>query len=139
MTVEYEGLVVPGPTVTPVSEPFWNAITRKEFILQKCSDCEKFVFYPRSHCPFCWSGNLIWEKASGRGRLKTWSIVHTPGHTGWKIATPYIVGLVELEEGPTMLSHLLIDDRQNLAIGLPLQVHFEKCGEHWLPFFKNEG
>ncbi len=139
MTVEYQSLLVPGPTATPVSEPFWNAVARKEFILQKCSDCEEFVFYPRSHCPFCWSENLNWEKASGKGRLKTWTIVHTPGHPGWKIATPYVVGLVELKEGPTMLSHLLIDDREKLAIGLPLQVQFQKCGAHWLPFFKNEG
>ncbi|THE09575.1 hypothetical protein E1I69_21880 [Bacillus timonensis] len=138
MTVEYQSLLVPGPTVTPVSEPFWKAVARKEFILQKCSDCKEFVFYPRSHCPYCWSENLSWKKASGRGRLKTWSIVHKPGHPGWNIATPYMVGLVELEEGPTMLSHLIIDDDpQNLAIGLPLQVYFQKCGEHWLPFFKN--
>nr|WP_304214336.1 OB-fold domain-containing protein [Fredinandcohnia onubensis] len=136
MTVEYEGIIVPGPTITPISEPFWNAVKRKVFILQRCSDCMKFVFYPRSLCPHCWIGNLVWEKVSGRGILKTWSIVHTPGHPGWKIATPYVVGLVELEEGPTMLSHLLIDNRQELEMGLPLQVHYQKCGEHWLPFFK---
>jgi uncharacterized protein len=130
-------LTVPGPTITPVTKPFWDAIQRHEFVLQRCIDCKRWIFYPRTLCPHCWSDRLEWEPASGKGRLKTWCVVHRPGHPAWEAVTPFVLGLVELEEGPTMLSHLLIDPAQDLHIDLPLQVHYVKCGDLWLPFFKS--
>nr|WP_304220346.1 OB-fold domain-containing protein [Fredinandcohnia onubensis] len=135
MIENFESLMVPGPTITPITKPFWDAVARKEFILQKCCDCGEWVFYPRSHCPHCWSNQLEWKPASGEGTLKTWSIVHRPGHPGWSEVTPYALGVVELEEGPSMLTHLLVDSDQELKIGQPLKVKYIKCNEVWLPFF----
>lgn len=64
------------------------------------------MFYPRGHYTRCWSDDLRWNDASGLGVVKSFSHVHKPGHPGWKPAAPYIVILVELDEGPTMLSLL---------------------------------
>src|SRR4051794_34791054 len=124
MSEHFENLVVPGPTITAVSKPFWDAVARKEFILQKCNDCNEWVFYPREICPHCWSTYLEWTPASGNAALKTWGIVHRPGHPAWQEVAPYVLGIVELEEGPTMMTHLLLELDQELHIGLPLQVNF---------------
>lgn len=137
MIEKIENLTVPGPTVTPTTKPFWDAVARGEFILQKCCDCSKWVFYPRSHCPHCWSNQLEWVPASGKGKLKTWSVVHRPGHPAWGEVAPYTLGVVELKEGPTMLTHLLVEPNQELKIGLPLQVKPVKVNNVWLPFFEN--
>lgn len=136
MSEYFENLVTPGPTITSVSEPFWDAVAQKEFILQKCTDCNQWVFYPRTICPHCWSNNLEWRPASGKAHLKTWGIVHRPGHPAWQEVAPYVLGVVELEEGPTMLTHLLLDETKDLHIGLPLQVSYTKINKVWLPFFK---
>ncbi|CAM3895931.1 Zn-ribbon domain-containing OB-fold protein [Lederbergia lenta] len=136
MIENYEKLNVPGPTITSVSKPFWDAVAQKEFILQKCIDCHEWVFYPRTICPHCWSDQLEWIPASGKGRLKTWGVVHKPGHPAWSEVAPYVLGIVELDEGPTMMSHLLLDPKRDLHIGLPLEVSFTKCNTVWLPFFK---
>lgn len=138
MIKQLESLTIPGPTITPVTKPFWDAIEKREFILQKCTDCREWVFYPRLLCPHCWSDHLEWAPASGKGRLKTWSVVHRPGHPAWETVTPYLLGLVELAEGPTMLTHLLIDPSYPLSVGLPLRVRYTKCGDLSLPFFERE-
>ncbi|WP_226036047.1 Zn-ribbon domain-containing OB-fold protein [Aquibacillus saliphilus] len=135
MMNKYADLTVPGPTITPISKPFWDAIEQGEFILQHCKDCQKWVFYPRSHCPHCWSNQLEWKQASGKAQLKTWSTVHRAGHPAWQAITPYIVGVVELEEGPSMMTHLLVDAPNQLKIGDPLNVHYVQCNDTWLPFF----
>ncbi|MFK9094209.1 Zn-ribbon domain-containing OB-fold protein [Bacillus salipaludis] len=133
---KFENLKVPGPTVTPVSKPFWEAVANHKLILQKCTDCNKWVFYPRMHCSHCWSGNLVWEQVSGKARLKTWSVVHRSGHPGWEEITPFVLGVVELEEGPSMMSHLLLKPFEDLQIGLPLVVRYIRCNDVWLPFFE---
>jgi uncharacterized OB-fold protein len=66
-------------------------------------------------------------------------MVHKPGHPAWEAVVPFVLGLVELEEGPTMLSYLLLDPLQPLRIGLPLRVRYTKCGDVWLPFFEHHG
>ncbi len=95
-------LNTPGPTIIALTEPFWKAAGDGKLLIQRCEDCGKAVFYPRAICPHCWSRKLRWEPASGRGTLKSFSVVHKPGHPGWIPAAPYVVGLVQLEEGPTM-------------------------------------
>jgi uncharacterized OB-fold protein len=125
-------LKVPGPTNSPLDAPFWQAAADHRFVLQHCSDCRRWVFYPRQICPHCWSRNLSFAPASGRGRLKTWSVIHRPGHPGWEPIAPYAIGLIELAEGPTMLSHILTDAP---ALHLPLQVSFTRVGGETLPCF----
>lgn len=129
-------LGVPGPTITPVTKPFWDGAARKELLIQKCSDCEKHVFYPRTHCPHCWSNQLEWVQVSGKAKIKTFSVVHRPGHPGWQEAAPFPLGIVELEEGPSMLTQLLVDSPEELKQGAELQVKFVEVNEVWLPFFE---
>lgn len=109
MTVDLSTLETPGPTKTKITIPFWDAVEEGKLLLQHCKQCDTKVFYPRTICPQCWSNQLDWIEASGDGILKSFSIVYKPGHPAWLPVTPYIVGLVELEEGPTMLSYIISD------------------------------
>lgn len=128
-------LDVPGPTRTAVSEPFWAAIDQGQFVLQRCRLCGDWVFYPRALCPHCWSDELDWQPAIGKGILKTFSVVHRAGHPGWQPATPYAVGLVALAESPTMLSHILVPPEE-LSVGMPLKLRITRIGAVLLPCFE---
>lgn len=127
----------PEPTVTPITKPFWDEIANHRFTLQQCDDCNEWIFYPRAHCPHCFGSRLNWKEASGKGSLKSWSIVHRAGHPAWQEKAPYVVGVVELEEGPSLLSHILVPSEE-LAYRMPLMVTYEQIGSYTLPFFKKQ-
>lgn len=135
MTETLTDLKVPGPTVTTLTEPFWTAAETGQLLIQRCSDCGRAVFYPRAICPHCWSDALAWEVASGAGRLKSFSQIWKPGHPGWIPATPYVVGLVELAEGPTMLSHILTGEGAP-KVGESVTFEATYIGGRVLPCFK---
>lgn len=129
------GLSVPGPTKIALTEPFWTAAEEGRLTVQKCGSCEKHVFYPRGRCPHCWADALIWVQVSGQGKLKSYSEVHKPGNEGWVPAAPYYVGLIELDEGPTMLSHVLSET--GLSIGETIRFSPTNVGGRVLPCFHN--
>jgi uncharacterized OB-fold protein len=135
MSVDLDLLKTPDPTITALTAPFWQAAAQGRLVIQRCEACGKAVFYPRPICPHCWSNRLAWREASGRGRLKSFSVVHKPGHPGWLPAVPYVVGLVELEEGPTMLSFIVAEEAA-CAVGQKLTLAPTRIGGRMLPAFK---
>ncbi len=139
MTALLAHLQVPGPFPNPVTRPFWDAVQNHQLALQRCADCRKWVFYARHHCPHCWSQTLSWEAASGKGVLKSFSVIHRAGHSAWQAATPYLIALVQLDEGPTMLSQLLVDDPTQARIGGAVSLRCVQVGERMLPFFEPSG
>lgn len=132
---ELSELKVPGPTEIALTGLFWAAASAGKLMIQRCSDCEEAVFYPREICPHCWSEHLSWFEASGNGMLKSFSVVHKPAHPGWVPVAPYIVGLVELEEGPTMLSHILANN-VTPVVGRALRLKPTNIGGRILPAFE---
>lgn len=129
------GLEVPGPTVTERTEPFWKSAEEGTLLIQRCASCGHVIMYPRSHCPVCWSDDLSWIEAKGTGRLKSFSEIHKPGHHGWTAAAPYTVILVQLDEGPTMLSHL-VGKQDDTAVGDKLRLRPTNVGGRVLPCFE---
>ncbi len=136
---ELSGLSTPGPTVTQTSSKFWESAKDGLLMIQNCSECDHNFFYPRTICPKCWSQKLVWKEASGKGRLKSYSVVHKPGHPAWEPATPYVVGLVEIEEGPTLLSIIVTDSDYECNIGEPLLLAPTNVSGRVLPAFKPVG
>jgi uncharacterized protein len=134
---ELQNISLPSPTITPVSQPFWEGIRAGQLRLQQCDKCEQWIFYPREHCPHCFHHSLTWKKSSGRGRLKTWSVIHRAGHPAWQKHTPYVVGVVSLEEGPSLLTHLLIEEAA-LTYNMDVEMDISEIGPHPLPFFKKQ-
>ena len=139
MTELIQSLSIPGPIPTGTSMPFWKAAQLGELALQRCSDCDAWFFYARTHCPRCWSHCLNWHAASGTGVIKSFSVVHRPGHPAWAPAAPYVIALVELQEGPTMLSQLLGDERLSAQIGQGVKLCCVPVGQFTLPFFELTG
>jgi hypothetical protein len=95
-------------------------------------------FYPRPLCPACLSRRVRWVDASGRGRLHTFVINHRPPR-GFPVAAPFVIGIVELEEGPRMMSHIVgvTPDPAALRCDMPLEVVFEDLtAEITLPKFR---
>ncbi|WP_347836147.1 zinc ribbon domain-containing protein [Gracilibacillus sp. JCM 18860] len=55
---------LPKPTITPpISQPFWDNLKQKKLSLQVCQSCDKWIFYPRHHCPYCFGTSLVWREA----------------------------------------------------------------------------
>ncbi|MBJ7556481.1 Zn-ribbon domain-containing OB-fold protein [Marinomonas spartinae] len=130
----FANLKVPGPTKTPLTEPFWQAAAKGELHTQYCERCHSYVFYPREVCPFCWSNQLTWCQLSGQAKIKTYTTIWKPGHPSWAAVTPYTVGVIQLAEGPSMLALLLLE-REQLEIGLPVSFKTINLGGQMMPAF----
>ena len=135
------GLSVAPPTPTAESRPWWDAMREGRFTVQSCRACGTAQGYPRTRCVRCWSGDLSFVAASGRAELVTHSEVHRPGQASWGALAPYYVGLVRLDEGATLLTHLLADrlpEGRRPHVGDRCEVVLTRLGEWVLPFFRIE-
>jgi uncharacterized OB-fold protein len=125
----------PKPVVDSDSQPFWEGLTKNELMIQQCEDCKKHIFYPRFLCPNCFSEQVTWTKASGHGQIYSYTVVHR-AFGPFAEQTPYVVGIVELDEGVRMMTRI-IGDREQIAIGKSVNVTFEQVDEELtLPYFK---
>lgn len=129
------GVPVSPPTPSALSLPFWEAAAEGRLQLLRCTDCLRLAAYPREICPHCWSTDRSWTEVSGRGEVQTFTSVHRAGNAGWQSVTPYVVGLVRLEEGPVLLTQFS-DDADALHEGAPCEVVFTRVGAWTLPFFR---
>jgi uncharacterized OB-fold protein len=127
----------PMPVPQPETEFYWQKARAHELWLMRCDDCGTAYFYPRSICPVCFSRNTGWFKASGRGTLYAFSIVHRAPRPGFQV--PYVAAMVELEEGAHMPTNLVDvePDPSAIHIGMPVEVVFEDLtDEIALPKFR---
>ena len=132
---DYKG---PIPLPTPETRPFWEAARRHELQLRRCRACGRHHFYPRAACPHCLSADLEWRRASGRGTLHTFTVVHR-GQRDFPLPAPYVIAIVELAEGPRLMSNLvgIEPDPAKIRIGLPVEVVFDDVtSEIALPRFR---
>ena len=90
----------------PLVTGFRSGLAKGELLVQKCESCGKFNMYPRHACPFCQSFTLGWHRASGRGRLKSFTVLRAGAPEGFETDLPYGIGIVQLEEGVQMLCRL---------------------------------
>lgn len=127
----------PAPVPTPATQPFWDGTKAGELRLQRCGDCAEHVFYPRARCPSCGSPRLRWTTVSGRARLSSYVINHVPA-PGFADDVPHIIAIVQLDEGPRMMTNLVNvpPDPRALPLDLPLEVVFKSRGDHALPLFQ---
>lgn len=130
----------PVPVPTPETRPFWDGCAAGELRIQRCLDCRRPYFYPRTVCPSCGSVNVEWFTASGRATLYSYVINHRPAR-GFEDEGPYAIAVVELEEGPRMMTNIvgLPNTPEALTLDMPLQVRFEQRGEISLPVFGPAG
>jgi uncharacterized OB-fold protein len=129
------------PEATPETREFWEGAKRHELRIQRCLNCKRAYFYPRPFCPHCASRNVEWFTASGKGTLYSYVIVHRgpPGFQDW---LPYVIAVVQLEEGPRMMSNVINVEPapEHLPPDLPLEVTWEQQSDDiTLPLFQPAG
>ena len=121
------------PVPTPVSAPFWDGCAAGELRVQRCDDCEELLFPPLPACSRCLGTRLRWVPTSGRGVVYSYSVVHRPQVPS--LAVPYVVAIVELEEGWRMATNVVDCAPEGVAVGLPVRVSFRPAGDVTLPYF----
>ena len=124
------------PVPTPETQPYWDGGAAGELRIQRCLDCGKPYFYPRPVCPSCGSGRVEWFTASGQATLYSYVINHRPA-AGFEDDVPYAIAVVELAEGPRMMTSIrgVPATPEALVLDMPLRVAFEQRGDVWLPVF----
>lgn len=111
------GRTIPAPPRDAVTEAFYAAAAEGRFLLRRCTVCQRFHWYPRSHCPFC-RGVTEWCDASGDGTIYSFSVMR-------RATTPYALAYVELAEGPRMMTNIVDCDFNGLAIGRAVRLVFK--------------
>lgn len=125
--------IVPG--ASELTRPYWEAAHEGRLVAQRCEGCGAWQHPPMPRCHACHGARLAWRELSGRGTVNTYTVVVHPTHFAFADKVPYIVGLVETEEGPQIISDLPIDP-DRIEVGMPVHVEFERIGEAFgMPHF----
>ncbi|MFJ4281951.1 Zn-ribbon domain-containing OB-fold protein [Streptomyces massasporeus] len=95
------------PEPDAFTRTYWDAAAEGRLLIRRCGDCGRAHHFPREFCPHCWSENVIWETASGRATLYTWSVVHRNDLPPFPDRVPYVAAVVELAEGPRMMTEIV--------------------------------
>ncbi len=137
METEYKK---PLPTPSAVSQPFWDATKEHRLMFQRCRLCGTRVFYPRDICPGpqCFGvGTLEWEESTGKGRVYSYTISYQPNHPAFADDVPYVIAIIELDEGWRMVSNLINIDPKEVQVGMKVQVVWDDVTpEFTLPKFQ---
>lgn len=125
------------PVPDTETEPYWSAAKDGRLLIRRCRACSRAHFYPRPFCPTCWSDQVDWEEASGRATLYTWSVVRQNDLKPWPERVPYVAAVVDLDEGPRMMTNVVDCDIDALEVGMALEVAFRaENDEITVPVFR---
>ena len=122
---------LPRPLSPELTRPFWEAARRHELCMPRCTTCDYVFFYPRSECPRCWSTHLEWVKVSGRARLHSFTVVRQPANAAFRDDVPYVSAVVQLDEGPRLVSNIVQCDIDALRVDMPLEAVFDDVTPEW--------
>jgi hypothetical protein len=112
----------PRSNLADISRPYFEAAERGELVLPRCNRCGRHFFYATVLCQHCHTSDWDWQPSAGRGTIYSYTVVHRP--LGSWFEAPYVVVVVELEEGIRMMGNLLGADPEAAAIGQPVRVDF---------------
>lgn len=125
---------MPKPEPTELAQPYWQALREGHLVFQRC-DCGNAWLPARRHCPECLKPEPHWERASGKGSLVSWVVYHTAYHPAFEARLPYNVSLVQLVEGPRLLTNL-VDSHEALLANAPVELKIEWEGDVALARFR---
>jgi uncharacterized OB-fold protein len=107
----------------PQDEPYWEGLRNSELKAQRCLACHHVQHYPRQLCRNCQSNRLEWVTTSGGGTIYTMSVV-SRAPSRFAAGTPYVIAIVELDEGPRMMTRIVGSDPAAVSIGARVRVTF---------------
>lgn len=119
------------------TEEFWKGCKRHELLIQRCKSCGIYRFYPRPICSNCSSMEWGWVKSGGKGQIYTFVVFHHAFHPSWQEELPYVVAVIELEEGVRLIARVVECSPQKVQIGMKVEVVFNDVSEEiTLPQFR---
>jgi len=127
----------PLPQVNPDTQPFWDGCKAHELRFQKCMDCGHVRWPPSMICPECHAAQAEWIAAGGKGAVYTYAVYHRAFHPAFKDDLPYVAAVVELEEGPHLLTNIIGCKPEAVRCDMPVVVAWEDVTDEFsLPKFK---
>jgi hypothetical protein len=114
----------PLPLPTAETRDFWDACARDELLYQVCQRCAHVQFYPRRHCTACKAMDLEWRHSAGAGTVYSHTTVHRAPTPAFKADVPYVIALVDLDEGFRMMVNILGCDPADVRIGRRMRIVF---------------
>lgn len=131
---------LPSPVENGDSQPYWAAARDRRLVIRKCKACGEVHFMPRHLCPTCWSDQLEWIDAQGTGQVHSYTVIRRAPMAVFAPKVPYVIALIELDEGPRMVANVLGDDALQTKIGDRVKVTFEeRDGGAMVPQFVRAG
>jgi len=115
----------PVPRPAPESAPFWDAARKHHLEIQRCKACGQFWFPPSQSCPHCLAADFAWTPVAGTGKVFSFVTYHRVYHPGFAKDVPYVVALVELDEGPRLLTNIVGVPPDKVACDMPVKVVFD--------------
>lgn len=125
------------PIPDDYTRTWWDAAAGRRLLIVRCASCGEAHYYPRPFCPRCGGDEVAWEEASGDATLYTWSVVHQNDLPPFRDKVPYVAAVVDLAEGPRMMTNVVGADPESLQVGMALRVDFEELDEGFhIPVFR---
>ncbi len=119
----------PIPRPAPESVKYWEAAKEHRLEIPRCNACGKFWFPPSQSCPHCLAADFTWTPVSGRGKVFSFVTFHRVYHPAFAKEVPYVVALVELEEGPRLLTNIVGVKPESVTCEMPVKVVFDDVAE----------
>jgi uncharacterized OB-fold protein len=112
----------PLPAPDMISAEYWSALASGRLLVQRCPDCRRRQFYPRAVCTQC-GGDPTWEEVSGRGTVYTFTVIRQNGVPSFRDETPYVVAMIELEEGPRLMGNVTGCSVEEVRVGMAVRAY----------------
>ena len=126
----------PLPTITGETRKFWDSARKGHLMIQHCESCG-YQWYPRGFCSGCWSRDIDYVEAKGTGKVWTYTITYQNRTPGFKEEVPYVLALVELEEGVKLFTNIINCDPKSVTIGMDVKVTFvQATNQIHVPMFE---
>ena len=120
---------LPIPVADEESGPFFEGAKQRKLMILRCTRCGTWRLPGRERCVDCWSTESEWAQASGRGKLYTFGIMHQQYHPAFADVVPYNYAIVELEEGPRLVSNIVGCPNEELRVDMPVEAVYDDVSE----------
>jgi uncharacterized protein len=125
-----ELLPLPEPSIE--TEPFWAGVQERKLLMPKCGKCGKVTFPPTVACPHCDAQAFAWTQMSGRGKVFSFVVMHRVYRAAFKEKVPYVIAVIDLEEGPRIISNVVGMPIDEVQCEMPVKVVYEEVRDGYL-------
>ena len=113
------------PMVDSANAPFWQAASEGVLLIKRCNACGEAHWYPRPFCPHCGSEHTEWVTSNGSGTVYSFTVTYQNQAPGFRESLPYVLAVVQLDEGPRMMTNVVGCAPEDVKIGMPVQVQYD--------------